>query len=75
MKKLRDARVQGALRHLLTAIGPMIAVLMASDDPVALLQSLVEPHNWTALVGLLMALIGFWASWTAREKRQADGAT
>jgi len=74
MNKLRDPRVRGALRHLLTAIGPVIAVVTAADDPVALLGSLFAPQNWTALVGMVMAALGFWASWTAPEKQTTTKA-
>ncbi|UWR97686.1 hypothetical protein [Phaeobacter inhibens] len=68
MNKLRNPKVQGQLRHLLTAIGPVFAVILASDDPVALVRSLIGGAGWPALVALLMAGIGFWASWVAPEK-------
>jgi len=70
MSKLRNPKVQGALRHLLTALGPMLAILAAVDDPMALLKSLIALENWPAVVGLLMAVLGFWASWTAKEKKE-----
>ncbi|GAB5434802.1 MAG: hypothetical protein EpisKO_41720 [Epibacterium sp.] len=69
MEKLKTPKIQGALRHLLTALGPIIAILMAVDDPFALLSSLVRPENWPAIVGLLMAALGFWSSWSAPEKQ------
>ncbi|UWR66226.1 hypothetical protein K4L02_08390 [Phaeobacter inhibens] len=68
MNKLRNPKVQGQLRHLLTAIGPVLAVVLASDDPAALVRSLIGGAGWPALVALLMAWIGFWASWVAPEK-------
>lgn len=69
MKKLMTPKVQGALRHLLTAIGPVLAVLMASDDPMTLLKSLISPQHWPSLVGFLIAALGFYASWAAPEKK------
>lgn len=70
MSKLRNPKVQGALRHLLTALGPVLAILAAVDDPMVLLKSLIALENWPAVVGLLMAVLGFWASWTAKEKKE-----
>lgn len=69
MHKLKDPKVQGALRHLLTALGPVLFLFMAAPDPVALLRTLISAAGWPSLVGLLMAVLGFWQSWTAREKR------
>lgn len=69
MDKLRNPKVQGALRHLLTAIGPVLAVIMAADDPWALLLALFSAAGWPSLVGVIMAGLGFWASLTAPEKR------
>ncbi|MDE4189675.1 hypothetical protein [Phaeobacter gallaeciensis] len=70
MNRLKNPKVQGALRHLLTATGPVLALIMASDDPAALIRSMVGGAGWPALVGVLMAGLGFWASWTAKEKAQ-----
>ena len=70
MNRLKSPKVQGALRHLLTATGPVLALIMASDDPMALVRSLIGGAGWPALVGVLMAGLGFWASWTAKEKAQ-----
>jgi len=69
MSKLRNPKVQGALRHLLTAIGPVMAVVMTAPDPWALAKSLMGSAGWPAVVGLIMAGLGFWTSWTAKEKR------
>jgi hypothetical protein len=55
--KLRNPKVQGALRHLLTAIGPLLAAKGYTDDVM-----------WQLGVGLVMAALGFWASLTAPEK-------
>lgn len=57
--KLRDPRVQGALRHLLTSLGPLLAAHGVTTDAY-----------WQISVGVLMAAVGFWASITAPEKRQ-----
>jgi hypothetical protein len=69
MEKFRNPKIQGALRHLLTAAGPVLALLLSAPDPIGLLKSLVSAAGWPALVGLIMAGLGFWQSWTAREKR------
>lgn len=57
--KLRNPQVQGALRHLLTATGPLLAAWGVTDEA-----------TWAIFVGLGMAGLGFWASITAPEKRQ-----
>ncbi len=57
--KLRDPRVMGALRHLLTSLGPLLAAHGVTDD-----------QTWQIWVGVTMAAIGFWASMTAPEKRK-----
>jgi len=61
MHKLRNPKVQGALRHLLTAVGPVLAS-----------QGIASEQAWAVVVGVIMAGLGFWASWTAKEKN--DGA-
>ena len=71
MNKLRDPKIQGQLRHLLTALGPVVAVLVAIDasgvaTPAEVWRALLR--EWPAMVGFLMAGLGFWASWTAKEK-------
>ena len=58
MEKLRNPKVFGALRHLLTAIGPLLAARGYVDDVM-----------WQLGVGLVLAIIGFVLSWTASEKR------
>lgn len=57
MEKLKDPKVQGALRHLLTSVGPLLAT-----------NGVVSDIKWQIGVGIVMAGIGFWASWTAKEK-------
>lgn len=59
LEKLRNPQVQGALRHLLTASGPLLAAWGVTDEA-----------TWAIAVGIGMAAIGFWASVTAPEKRQ-----
>lgn len=58
MNRFRDPKVQGALRHLLTSMGPLIATWGVMDET-----------SWAIGVGVAMALLGFWASWTAKEKK------
>ena len=60
MTKLHDPRVQGALRHLLTAVGPLLAAFGYMDDA-----------TWQTIVGALMAALGFALSWKAPEKKDA----
>lgn len=57
MNRLKDPKVQGALRHLLTSVGPVLAS-----------HGVTTEAYWQIIVGLLMAGLGFWASWTAKEK-------
>lgn len=59
MEKLKDPRVQGALRHLLTALGPLLAA-----------KGIVDDATWQILVGVAMAALGFYASLTAPEKKK-----
>lgn len=59
MRRLRDPKVQGALRHLLTSCGPLLAAWGIADE-----------MTWAFVVGLAMAGVGFWASWTAKEKSE-----
>lgn len=56
--KLHDPKVQGALRHLLTSIGPLLAANGVTTDAY-----------WQIGVGFFMAAVGFWASITAKEKK------
>lgn len=59
MSKLQDPKVQGAIRHLLTSLGPLLAS-----------HGVVTEAYWQIAVGVAMALLGFWTSWTAKEKKQ-----
>jgi hypothetical protein len=69
-ERLKDPKILGAIRHLLTALGPVVTVLMLSDDPATLISNLLYPENFLAAVGLLIAGAGFYLSWTAKEKKQ-----
>lgn len=55
--KLRNPKVQGALRHMLTAIGPVLASRGWIDDAM-----------WQVYVGCGMGALGFYLSMTAPEK-------
>lgn len=63
--KLRQAlnrpKVMGALRHLLTSMGPLLAAHGVTTD-----------GYWQIGVGVLMAILGFYASLTAKEKQNVD---
>jgi hypothetical protein len=58
MERLKDPKVQGALRHLLTAIGPILVVHGVTDGA-----------TWEMYVGAGFAGLGFYGSWTAKEKQ------
>lgn len=70
MNKLKSPKVQGSLRHLFTAIGPVLALIMAHREPAELLKTMISDAGWPSLVGVIMAATGFWASLTAPEKKQ-----
>ncbi|MHC9235027.1 Pam3-gp28 family putative phage holin [Pseudooceanicola sp. 502str34] len=55
---IRKPQVQGALRHLLTALGPLLAAHGITSDAY-----------WQAGVGAFMAALGFYLSVTAPEKK------
>ena len=57
MSKFLDPRVQGALRHLLTSVGPLVAS-----------HGWTTEANWQLFTGIGLSLLGFYASWTASEK-------
>ncbi len=50
-------RQQGLVRHLLTAAGPLLVAMGLTDEA-----------TWMAIVGFVMALVGFIWSWKAPEK-------
>lgn len=71
MDKLRDPKIQGAVRHLLSTFGPclgLIATLVQADVLTASEVATMVFTSWETIVGLLMAVLAFWASWTAKEK-------
>lgn len=72
MKKFFGSKVQGQLRHLMTFLGPVLSVFLVSEDPVALIENLMKIENAVALVGLVVAVGGFLASWFAPEKKAAS---
>ena len=56
--KFRNPKMHGALRHVLTAFGPLLAAYGWVDD-----------IKWQLGVGVVMACLGFYLSWTAAEKK------
>ena len=58
MNKMLTPQVMGAFRHLLTAVGPMLAANGWTTDA-----------EWQIAVGIVMAVLGFLASWYAPEKK------
>lgn len=58
MNKLLTPQVQGSLRHLLTAAGPMLAANGWTTDA-----------EWQIAIGIVMAMLGFLTSWFAPEKK------
>jgi hypothetical protein len=61
MRRLRNPRVQGALRHLLSSFGPLFAA-----------HGITSELYWQTIVGIVMTSIAFWSSYTAPEKKNAD---
>ena len=59
MSHIFTPQVMGALRHLLTSLGPLLAA-----------HGVTTEAYWQMAVGILMALVGFIASWKAPEKKQ-----
>lgn len=55
---------RGALRHLLTALGPLAAA-----------HGFMTEAYWQILIGVLFAGWAFYDSWTAPEKKKNGGAT
>lgn len=56
--KLFSPKMRGALRHLLSSLGPLVAAHGITTDAY-----------WQTGVGVLMALLAFYDSWTAPEKK------
>lgn len=57
LKKILGPKMRGALRHALSSLGPLIAAHGITSDAY-----------WQTLVGVLMASLAFYDSWTAPEK-------
>lgn len=57
MQKFLSPRIQGQLRHVMTALGPLLAAYGVMDEAV-----------WYLWVGLTMTAFGFISSWIAPEK-------
>lgn len=70
LKPLLDPKVQGALRHFLSMVGPIITIFLAVDEPLELLYRILETQNWIAIVGIIMAFLALIASWKAPEKKK-----
>ena len=50
--------MRGAIRHMLTAVGPLLAS-----------NGWVTNADWQISVGITLAVLGFYDSWTAKEKQ------
>lgn len=59
LTKLNEPKVAGQLRHLATALGPLIAMLGIADET-----------TWQIAAGVVLALVGFLGSWFAPEKKR-----
>lgn len=59
MKRIIAPRLRGQLRHLLTAIGTVLAAHGATSV-----------SDWELYVGLAMAILSFVDSWRSPEKKQ-----
>lgn len=69
MERFWDPKVQGALRHFLSMLGPILVMYSAVDNPGEFINRLVTPDNWVALIGATMAFLALVASWKAPEKQ------
>jgi hypothetical protein len=58
INRIMNPKVQGAFRHLMTALGPVLAVHGVTDGA-----------TWEMYIGVGMAGFGFIASWNAAEKQ------
>lgn len=58
LRQILSPKMRGALRHVLTAVGPILAT-----------HGVTSEAYWATIVGLLMAALGFYDSWTAPEKK------
>ena len=61
LEKLRDPKMVGVFRHLLSSIGSALVTYGA-----------VTSAQVEAIVGGIMALLAFVLSWTAKEKSEGD---
>ena len=59
MSKYFTPKIQGQVRHLLTALGPLLSY-----------YGLTNEGEWEVWAGLVMALMGFAWSWLSPEKQQ-----
>lgn len=59
LDRFRDPKIMGLFRHTLTAFGPVLAH-----------QGIITEHSWQLYTGLVVAVLGFALSWTAKEKSQ-----
>ena len=58
LQPFSDPKVNGAFRHLLTSMGPVLAI-----------NGFGSESEWQLYLGLVMAVLGFVGSWTANEKK------
>lgn len=58
MMVLLSHKMRGALRHMLSSVGPLLAAHGITTDAY-----------WQILVGILMAGLAFYDSWKAPEKK------
>ena len=55
IEKLFSPKMRGALRHLLSALGPLLAANGVTTDA-----------HWQILVGVTMAALAFYDSWATK---------
>lgn len=73
-EKFFAPRVQGALRHFLGTLGPMIGLFSVLIREEIITTAEVLPliaQNWEIICGFGMALLALIGSLTAKEKREA----
>lgn len=58
MQRILSPKMRGALRHLLSSFGPLLAA-----------NGLVTDATWQSVVGVIMTALAFYDSWKAPEKQ------
>jgi membrane associated rhomboid family serine protease len=74
---LEDPVLQGQFRHLLSALGPLLGLMLAvlslpGITFTGVLGAVVA--NWASISAFIIAFIPFYLSWKAKEKKEYKNA-